>query len=244
MPLPLPEEAVAVILAAGVGSRVGDRSPKQFLDLNGAPVLARTVANLAWCARVVIVHHPEHLQRTSSVVKQVGLHQAVTFVSGGPTRRGSISAALAALPDLPDEVPLILQNAASPNTPTRLVMQCLEALETYEVVQAYVPAIHTILRHENGDVSEILQRRTLAYSVDPTVYRLGSLRRIAAAQASEATEGEMTLDTARALGIAVHLVESPDSNVKLTTLNDLVVLRALVPSKIPDHSTVDLDGSH
>jgi 2-C-methyl-D-erythritol 4-phosphate cytidylyltransferase len=123
-------------------------------------------------------------------------------------------------------------------------MQCLQALETYEVVQAYVPAIHTILRHENGDVSEILRRRTLAYSVDPTVYRLGSLRKIAAAQASEATEGEMTLDTARALGMAVHLVESPDSNVKLTTLNDLVVLRALVPSKIPHHSTVDLNGSH
>src|SRR5829696_9866062 len=113
-------------------------------------------------------------------------------------------------------------------------MQCLEALETYEVVQAYVPAIHTILRHENGDVSEILQRRTLAYSVDPTVYRLGSLRRIAAAQACEATEGEMTLDTARALGIAVHLVQSPDSNVKLTTLNDLVVLRALTRDEIPE----------
>jgi 2-C-methyl-D-erythritol 4-phosphate cytidylyltransferase len=230
----LPEDAVAVILAAGVGSRVGDRTPKQFLDLNGAPVLARTVANLAWCARVVIVHHPEHLEQTSVAVKQVGLQQGVTFVPGGRTRRGSISAALATLPNLPDEVPLILQNAASPNTPTRLVMQCLQALETYEVVQAYVPAIHTILRHENGDVSEILQRRTLAYSVDPTVYRLGSLRRIAAAQASEATDGEMTLDTARALSIAVHLVESPDSNVKLTTMNDLVVLRALVAAQVPD----------
>jgi 2-C-methyl-D-erythritol 4-phosphate cytidylyltransferase len=44
----------------------------------------------------------------------------------------------------------------------------------------------------------------------------------------------MTLDTARALGIAVHLVKSPDSNVKLTTMNDLVLLRALVPSRNPD----------
>jgi 2-C-methyl-D-erythritol 4-phosphate cytidylyltransferase len=229
--VPLPEESVAVILAAGVGSRVGESAPKQFLDLNGTPVLARTVANLAWCARVLIVHHPEHLQRTSSVVKQVRPQRGVTFVSGGSTRRGSISAALAALPHPSDDVPVILQNAASPNTPAWLVKRCLQALQSYEVVQAYVPAIHTILRHENGDVSEILQRSTLAYSVDPTVYRLGSLRRIVAAQTSEVAEGEMTLDTARALGIPVHLVESPDSNVKLTTMNDLVVLRALVPAQ-------------
>jgi 2-C-methyl-D-erythritol 4-phosphate cytidylyltransferase len=232
--VPLPEEPVAIILAAGVGSRVGGRAPKQFLDLNGAPVLARTVANLAWCPRVLIVHHPEHLERTSSVVRQVRLHQRVMFVPGGLTRRGSISAALAAIPHLSDEVPVILQNAASPNTPTGLVKQCLEALESHEVVQAYLSATHTILRHENGEVSEILQRSTLAYSVDPTVYRLGSLRRIAAAQTSQVAEGEMTLDTARALGIAVHLVKSPDSNVKLTTMNDLVVLRALVPSEVGD----------
>jgi 2-C-methyl-D-erythritol 4-phosphate cytidylyltransferase len=113
-------------------------------------------------------------------------------------------------------------------------MQCLDALETCEVVQAYVPATHTIFRHENGEVSEILQRSTLGYSVDPTIYRLGSLRRIAAAQTNEVARSEMTLDTACALGIAVHLVESPESNVKLTTLNDLLVLRELIRGEIPD----------
>ena len=123
-------------------------------------------------------------------------------------------------------------------------MQCLDALNSHEVVQAYIPATHTILRHENSEVSSILQRKTLAYSVDPTVYRLGSLRRIAAAHTSEIAEGEMTLDTASALGITVHLVESPESNVKLTTSNDLVLLRALMPSQIPDRSTVDLNGPH
>lgn len=223
----MPDGPVAVVLAAGVGARVGGELPKQFLDLNGLPVLARTVASLAWCERVVVVHHPQHLDRTREAIDLVCPPGAVTLVPGGSTRRLSIGAALTAVADVSDHVPLVLQNAASPNTPRSLVEQCLEALESYEVAQAYVPAVHTVFEHAGGELTQVLPRGSLGYSTDPTAYRVGCLRRIAAAQASDVTTGEMTLDTARALGIPVRLVPSPESNFKLTTRNDLVVLRAL-----------------
>lgn len=217
---------VAVVLAAGTGSRVGAELPKQFLDLNGTPVLARTVKGLDWCGRVVVVHHPQHRERTHEVVQQEASAGPVRLVPGGATRRLSVLAALAALDDLADEVPLVLQNAASPNTPRRLVEQCLDALDSYDVVQAYVPALHTVFSHEHGELGQVLERSSLGYSADPTVFRLGCLRRITAAQTSAAA-GEMTLDTARELGIPVRLVASPDTNVKLTTRSDLIVLRAV-----------------
>ncbi len=221
------EQPVAVVLAAGDGSRVGHELPKQFLDLNGIPVLGRTVANLSWCSKVVVVHHPQHLDRTRAVVAATGAHQRVQLVPGGSTRRASVSAALLALQDLPDSTPVVLQNAASPNTPRSLVEQCLRSLDSHDVVQAYVPALHTIFRHEGGELTDVLPRSSLGYSADPTVYRLGCLRRIAAAQASQTSLGEMTLDTARALGIAVRLVASPETNLKLTRRADLVVLQAV-----------------
>lgn len=222
------DDVVAVVLAAGVGSRVGADAPKQFRDLNGTPVLARTLSNVAWCARILVVHHPEHLDRTRALAEQAGVSRNVTLVPGGSTRRLSVSAALAAVAHLSDGTPIVLQNAASPNTPRQLVTQCLDALDRYDVVQAFLPAIHTIFQCENGELSQVLERSSLGYSVDPTVYRLGSLRRIVTIQAADGTDGEMTLDTARALGIAVRLIASPDSNVKLTTRNDLVVLQALL----------------
>ncbi|MDP9418390.1 MAG: 2-C-methyl-D-erythritol 4-phosphate cytidylyltransferase [Actinomycetota bacterium] len=223
----MPDEPVAVVLAAGVGSRTGHELPKQFLDLNGRPVLARTVANLAWCRRVVVVHHPEHLDRTREVLRDAAPPDRLVLVPGGATRRLSVAAALAAVADLPDAVPLVLQNAASPNTPVELVEQCVAALESYDVAQAYVPAVHTVFEHENGELARVLPRVDLGYSADPTVYRLGCLRRIAAAQAAAVSLGEMTLDTARALGIPVRLVPSPDTNIKLTTVTDLLVLQQL-----------------
>lgn len=224
----MPDQPVAVVLAAGVGARVGDELPKQFLDLAGTPVLARTVASLAWCRRVVVVHHPQHAERTREIVSPACPAERLTLVPGGSTRRLSIATALAAVADLPDTVPLVLQNAASPNTPRELVERCLAALESYEVAQAYVPAVHTVFQHDGGELAQVLQRSSLGYSADPTVYRLGCLRRIAAAQTSEVGAGEMTLDTARVLGIPVRLVPSPESNLKLTTRNDLAVLRALL----------------
>lgn len=224
----MPDATIAVVLAAGVGARVGDELPKQFLDLGGAPVLARTVASLSWCSTVVVVHHPEHEQRTRAAVHQVLAPEAVTLVPGGATRRLSIAAALEAVVHLPDSAPLVLQNGASPNTPRWLVEQCLQALQHYEVAQAYVPAVHTVFEHAADELTRVLPRSSLGYSTDPTVYRLGCLRRIAEAQAADRGSGEMTLDTARTLGIPVRLVASPESNFKLTTRNDLVVLRALL----------------
>lgn len=216
---------MAVVLAAGTGTRLGQPDPKQFVELNGRPVIARTVANLAWSSQVVVVHHPDHRERTEQVLDQVGL--PLTFVPGGSTRRLSISAALAAISELPGTTPVLLQNAASPNTPSDVARACVDALETHEIAQAFVPAVHTVFRRDGDELAEVFQRSTLGYTVDPTAVRLACLRRIVARQAAEGSDGEMTLDSARAMGIAVRLVPSPESNIKLTTPHDLVLLEHL-----------------
>jgi 2-C-methyl-D-erythritol 4-phosphate cytidylyltransferase len=221
-------ETVAVILAAGAGSRVGADTPKQFLDLDGTPVLLRTVNSLAWCDRVVLVHHSDFRELTCDLLQHCPVASKVELVPGGATRRESVAAALEALTDAADDVALVLQNAASPNTPRGLVEACVDGLRSHEVVQAYVPAVHTIFSHDGREVTEVLARGNLGYSADPTVYRLACLRRIVAAQRNSGGSGDTTIDTARALGFPALLIRSPESNVKLTTNHDLIVLQALL----------------
>jgi 2-C-methyl-D-erythritol 4-phosphate cytidylyltransferase len=221
----------AVVLAGGIGARVGAEAPKQFLELNGSPVLVRTVTSVIWCDRVVVVHHPEYRDLTRSLLEHTGLASRVELVPGGSTRRQSVAAALEALAEIDDDVAIVLQNAASPNTPRELIKACLDGLSTHEVVVAYVPAVHTIFSHDGREVAEILPRSILGYTTDPTVYRLGCLRRIAAAQADGRSTGEMTIDTARALGIPVLMVPSPATNLKLTTSHDRIVLEAILAAE-------------
>ena len=221
------EAPVAIVLAAGVGRRLEQHELKQFVDLNGRAVIARTVANLAGCSRIVVVHHPQHRDRTERLLERAGSLPPLTLVPGGPTRRLSIAAALAAISDLPETTPVVLQNAASPNTAPSLVVACVAALETHEIAQAFVPAVHTVFRGDDGELSEVLQRSSLGYTADPTAFRLSCLRTIVARQAGEGRDGEMTIDSARAMGIAIRLVASPKSNIKLTTPNDLILLQHL-----------------
>jgi 2-C-methyl-D-erythritol 4-phosphate cytidylyltransferase len=230
------DEAVAVVLAGGRGSRVGDEAPKQFLDLNGMTVLQWTLSSVSRCAEIVVVYHRDYEELTRQIVQRAGLAQPVTFVEGGSTRRLSVRAGLDAVSAQADDLPVVLQNAASPNSSPALIAQCLDALEDSEMAVAFVPAVHTIFRHEGGRLLEVLDRASLGYTADPTVYRLGCFRRIVEAQATTGGAGEMTLDTARALGIEIRLVPSPRSNVKLTTHNDLIVLRELM-------SSADLGGA-
>jgi 2-C-methyl-D-erythritol 4-phosphate cytidylyltransferase len=176
------------------------------------------------------VHNEQYRDLTHDLLERAGLTSRVELVPGGATRRQSVAAALQALADVADEVALVLQNAASPNTPRGLVDACVAGLSTHDVVSAYVPAVHTVFSHDGRELLEVLARSSLGYSADPTVYRLGCLRRIAAAQADAVGAGDMTLDTARALGIPVLLVPSPETNLKLTTANDMIVLQALLAS--------------
>ena len=213
-----------------MGTRVGAETPKQFLELNDIPVLVRTVRSLAWCDRTALVHHPEYRDITHDLLERAGLTSKVRLVPGGATRRQSVAAGLEALADASDDVVVVLQNAASPNTPRELFEACVDGLSTHDAVIAYVPAVHTIFSHNGRELTEVLPRISLGYTADPTVYRLGCLRRIAVAQAASLGAGEMTMDTARALGIPVLLVPSPETNLKLTTASDLIVLQALLSS--------------
>ena len=220
-------DAVAIVLAAGRGERFGGSERKQYVELDGRPVIARTVANLAGCARVVVVHPPGERDRTARMLQAAAGPSPLVLVAGGPTRRLSVAAGLAALADLPDDVPVVLQNAASPNTGAALIQECVAALASHQIAQAFVPAVQTVVRLHDGELTEVLPRSSLGCTVDPTVLRLGCLRAIVARQAAEGADGEMTIDSALAMGIAIRLVASPASNVKLTTPHDLILLHHL-----------------
>jgi 2-C-methyl-D-erythritol 4-phosphate cytidylyltransferase len=217
---------VAVVLAAGTGSRVGGQRPKQFLEVSGTSVLARTLASFTKLDRIIVVYHPLYLEDTRGIIESI--EGRCELVEGGSTRRDSIASALNALSALPDDVPLILQNAASPNTPPEVLRQCIDALHDYDITQAYVPAVDTIFEYRGKKIVNILPRERLGYTADPTVYRLGVLRRIIEAQQLDREAGEMTLDTALKLGYTVHLVLSPRSNIKITTPGDIASLAAFL----------------
>jgi 2-C-methyl-D-erythritol 4-phosphate cytidylyltransferase len=215
--------AVALIVAAGSGERLGADRAKAFVVVAGRPMVRWSLDALAVVPTVdaVVVAVPPGLEGAD-------LPGASIVVAGGATRSESVRAALAAAPPA-DEV--IVHDAARPLAPPDLFVRVLEELAATgtDAAVAAVPVTDTIKRADSdGAVSETLDRRTLWAAQTPQAFRREALERaldVPDEVLAEATDDAWLVERA---GGRVRLVESPPENLKVTTPLDLRVAEAIL----------------
>src|SRR6478672_6591825 len=87
----------AILPAAGMGTRMGGETPKQFLELDGSPILLHTLRRLASCeliTDIILATRADEVDRLSDRCRQEKLRQPIHVVKGGATRQESVAAAL------------------------------------------------------------------------------------------------------------------------------------------------------
>jgi len=223
----------ALVLAGGQGVRFGtENGPKQFAEIGGKPLFIhalQTYVDLASVDPVLLVANPAHMDSTLAALRQFELEAKVDVVHGGDTRQQSVRNGFSALSDrreMSDDDIIVLHNAASPNTPDDTVMRCITALEDAEVAQAYIPELRTLFEMKGQRVATVLPRPSLACSCDPTVYRASALRRVIKRQEELGLRGDTTTDIALSLGMRIELVQSEQSNIKVTARWDMDAVTA------------------
>ena len=216
--------AVALVVAAGRGERLGSGRPKALVELAGKPMLAWSVEALQAVAQVrqIVVALPAEALDAAPV--------GVTAVPGGEVRSQSVRAALAAA-DEGD--PVIVHDAARPLASAELFERALEDLKSSgaDAVIAAAPVSDTI--KEVGDdsrtVARTLDRRRLWAIQTPQVFRRDVLERVLSSASDEllaaATDDAWLVERS---GGVVRVVESSPSNLKVTTIGDLHVAEMLL----------------
>jgi 2-C-methyl-D-erythritol 4-phosphate cytidylyltransferase/2-C-methyl-D-erythritol 2,4-cyclodiphosphate synthase len=212
-------DAVAIVLAAGSGERLGLETPKAFVALRGRPILARAVAAALACQGVgsVVVTAPSGAEDLAhAIVEPLGAHAVVT---GGATRHASVRAALRLVPDEVDTI--LCHDAARALATSALFAAVLGALEGWDGVVPVVPVSDTVKRVREGAVVGTEPREDLALAQTPQAFNALALRD-AHARAAEA-DVEFT-DDAAALewaGYRVRTVPGEPHAFKITTAGDL-----------------------
>ncbi|HEX5147087.1 MAG TPA: 2-C-methyl-D-erythritol 4-phosphate cytidylyltransferase [Conexibacter sp.] len=219
--------AVALLVAAGRGERLGADGPKAFVVLAGRPMLEWSLDALRAVhavARVVVALPPG-----------VDAPAGTVGVAGGAERSHSVRAALEAAGELPDDEPVIVHDAARPLATPALFSRALAALADTgaDAVVAAARVTDTVKRAPGEDlrVVETLDRSALWAVQTPQVFRRGALARALAqpdAVLAAATDDAGLVERA---GGRVHVVESPAENLKVTTRVDLRLAEILLEGR-------------
>ena len=209
--------AVALVVAAGRGERLGTPVPKAFAILAGRPMVEWSLAALQAVTAVteIVVALPPGIAAPAGT----------TGVPGGSERSHSVRAALAAA--APDDV-VIVHDAARPLVTPELVSACLDALAGADAAIAATPVTDTIKECEDGRVARTLDRARLWAVQTPQVFRREALERALAQD--DAVVGAATDDASliEAMGGTVRIVHAPPENLKVTTALDLRVAEMLL----------------
>lgn len=221
--------AVALLVAAGRGERLGLDLPKALVPLAGATMLDWSVSALRAVpaiVQIVVALPPEALAQAPA---------GTTAVAGGRQRSHSVANALAACPD---GDPIVVHDAARPLATPEVFERALAELEGHPEASAAVAAVpvsDTVkeVGADRATVIRTLDRARLWAVQTPQVFRRAALAR-ALADATDAELAGATDDAwlvERAGGI-VRVVESHASNVKVTTPTDLLLAELLLAERL------------
>jgi 2-C-methyl-D-erythritol 4-phosphate cytidylyltransferase len=215
----------AVIVAGGNGSRMGADKPKQFLEINGKPILKITVEKFitAFDDFEIIVVLPEQHQKIGEQIlsSDIELNHVIT-TTGGETRFDSVKKGLALVPE---NAIVFVHDAVRCLVSDELIKRCYQgALENGNAIPAIEVKDSIRVETENG--FEVVDRSRLRIVQTPQTFFSNSIKKAFEQNYDPSFTDEATV--AEAYGIKIHLVLGEETNMKITTRSDLQVASSLL----------------
>jgi 2-C-methyl-D-erythritol 4-phosphate cytidylyltransferase / 2-C-methyl-D-erythritol 2,4-cyclodiphosphate synthase len=217
---------VALVLAGGSGSRFGGPLPKQYLDLAGRPVMARTLAAFAAHPAIDAVRAVIRAEDRARYDRAaVGL-ELLEPVTGGAARQDSARLGLESLASIaPDRV--LIHDAARPFVDAGVITRTLAALDGAPAAVPALPLADTLKRSEDGrSVAATIDRALLWRAQTPQAFRYSEILAAHRAAAGHALTDDAAV--AEAANLAVALVMGSEDNFKITTEDDMARARRLL----------------
>ena len=230
-----------IIVAGGRGTRMNSSIPKQFMDIDGHPMLYYSMKAFeeSRCdAMLVVCGQAEDVE---TIADGAGLKKYIGTIPGGAERYDSCYNGIKAIaggfamPDgerhfaQADDIVLI-HDAARPCVTPELINRMIDAAEQYTAAVPVTRIKDTIVRPDSGSY-DIIDRNELRAVQTPQAFRYGILRASYDALQTEADKSKITDDAMvvnHMLHIDIKLIEGEESNIKVTTTEDMSRVRRTI----------------
>ena len=224
---------VALVLAAGSGTRMEINQPKQFVIVNGKPLFiysVETFQNNKGIDAIIIATNKDCIKQVKDLVK--GYNKVKSVVAGGETRQASVYNGLNEIERfIQNEKDLVLiHDSARPLVSQRIIDENVEKGKKYGAVDTVIQASDTIISSKDQEtIDEILNRAELYQTQTPQTFEYGIIKK-AHEMALKDNVPNVTDDCKLVtyFGRKVHLAKGDRLNFKVTTPEDLEMFKSLV----------------
>jgi 2-C-methyl-D-erythritol 4-phosphate cytidylyltransferase len=216
---------VAIIAAAGQGTRMAGKRPKQFLELAGTPILFHTLKAFEECDLIhetIVVIPAQESAGFLAAAGKYGLRKLAKVVAGGTTRAESVLKGLQAVREATAEVVAVHDGVRPFVTADEIGRTVAAAADKGAAILVSKP-VDTVKEVRDGNVVRTLKRHDLRNALTPQCFHYKLLRR--AYERVDVNDPELTDESSlvERLGVPVAVVEGSARNIKITREEDLVI---------------------
>jgi 2-C-methyl-D-erythritol 4-phosphate cytidylyltransferase len=216
-------EQFAIITGGGTGSRMGESIPKQFLTVNGLPILMHTINRFVPLVDTVIVTLPEqYVEYWKRIAVEYKFQAGCILIQGGETRFASVKNAL----DFVSDKGLVaVHDAVRPFVTSTLIQSCFQHAQQHGTAVAALP-LKESLRMVSGTKSQSVDRSGFYIVQTPQVFTCEIIKKAY----NQPYNPQFTDDASvvEASGQEIQLVDGEEWNVKITTPTDLALAEVII----------------
>jgi len=220
---------VAILPAAGLGTRMGGQTPKQFLELDGVPLVVFTLRRLAECEAItsfVVATLPEEVQALELRFLRERVGRPVRVVSGGSSRQESVARALETVGAESELV--VVHDAVRPFVTRTQVERVIAEARARGAAILGIPAIDTVkevrrasLPEDVAQITMTIPREKIVLAQTPQVFHCRLLRDAVAYSQREGISASDEASLVERFGHDVFVVLGSERNIKITRPADM-----------------------
>ncbi len=223
-----------IILAGGVGSRLKSAVPKQFIEIDGCPIIVHTIRNFQDnpnIDHIIVVCLGNWIEHTKNIVKKYNLDKVTDVVSGGATGHISTKNGVYFLKNrLSEQDYVIIHDAARPIVSQEVINDLIETAKKNGNACSAVSCYETVVLTENRlSGKEQIDRNRVIRVQTPQCYKYGLIKSLyEKAEADKREDFVYANILAMEYGVEIFFSKGTNNNIKITTKEDIALFRALL----------------
>jgi 2-C-methyl-D-erythritol 4-phosphate cytidylyltransferase len=219
----------AILPAAGLGTRMGADTPKQFLELAGTPIVVHTVRRMASCALItdiIVATRGDVVASLEASLQAEKFTQNVKVLRGGDSRQESVALALQHVPG--DTEIVLVHDAVRPFVTVEQIARVIEEARRCDAAILGIPAMDTVKEVKRASLPEdvaliigTIPRERVVLAQTPQAFKTKLLKDALASAAADGVNASDEAGLVERFGHDVHVVLGSERNIKITKPADM-----------------------